>query len=350
MDSCELPRGINLGRNIESGGAPLNSGELCLQEFFVKADVEFHCYDISYGLNHWSRTMFCLFQIQEIDIQYEKLGKLLKNLQDAHEETRLVTQGPAMKAIKQRMEKDVAEVGRIAHFVKGKIDELDRDNLANREKPRCGKGTSVDRSRAATTLAMKKKLKDKMAEFQILRERIQKEYREVVERRVFTVTGTRPDEETIERLIETGDSEQIFQKAIQEQGRGEYSLLIPSQEGTVTVCELLVHLQIMNTVCEIQERYDAARDLERMLLDLQQVFMDMAVLVEGQGDMLDNIETQVLNAVDHVQSTRATLETARKTQKSNRKWKGYAILLLVIIVIIVLAVFRPWEKEKVKQA
>ncbi|KAK8628287.1 hypothetical protein V6N13_063996 [Hibiscus sabdariffa] len=328
QDSCELPRGINLGRNIESGGAPLNSGELCLQEFFVKADVEFHCYDISYGLNHWSRTMFCLFQIQEIDIQYEKLGKLLKNLQDAHEETRLVTQGPAMKAIKQRMEKDVAEVGRIAHFVKGKIDELDRDNLANREKPRCGKGTSVDRSRAATTLAMKKKLKDKMAEFQILRERIQKEYREVVERRVFTVTGTRPDEETIERLIETGDSEQIFQKAIQEQGRGE----------------------IMNTVCEIQERYDAARDLERMLLDLQQVFMDMAVLVEGQGDMLDNIETQVLNAVDHVQSTRATLETARKTQKSNRKWKGYAILLLVIIVIIVLAVFRPWEKEKVKQA
>ncbi|KAK9017596.1 hypothetical protein V6N11_080073 [Hibiscus sabdariffa] len=315
-DSCELPRGVNLGRNIESGGAPLNSGELCLQEFFVK--------------------------IQEIDIQYEKLGKLLKNLQDAHEETRLVTQGPAMKAIKQRMEKDVAEVGRIAHFVKGKIDELDRDNLANREKPRCGKGTSVDRSRAATTLAVKKKLKDKMAEFQILRERIQKEYREVVERRVFTVTGTRPDEETIERLIETGDSEQIFQKAIQEQGRGEYSLLIPSQEGTV--CELLVHLQIMNTVCEIQERYDAARDLERMLLDLQQVFMDMAVLVEGQGDMLDNIETQVLNAVDHVQSTRATLETARKTQKSNRKWKGYAIILLVIIVIIVLAVFRPWEK------
>ncbi|KAK8634219.1 hypothetical protein V6N13_015047 [Hibiscus sabdariffa] len=296
QDSCELPRGVNLGRNIESGGAPLNSGELCLQEFFVK--------------------------IQEIDIQYEKLGKLLKNLQDAHEETRLVTQGPAMKAIKQRMEKDVAEVGRIAHFVKGKIDELDRDNLANREKPRCGKGTSVDRSRAATTLAVKKKLKDKMAEFQILRERIQKEYREVVERRVFTVTGTRPDEETIERLIETGDSEQIFQKAIQEQGRGE----------------------IMNTVCEIQERYDAARDLERMLLDLQQVFMDMAVLVEGQGDMLDNIETQVLNAVDHVQSTRATLETARKTQKSNRKWKGYAIILLVIIVIIVLAVFRPWEK------
>lgn len=27
--------------------------------------------------------------------------------------------------------------------------------------------------------------------------------------------------QTIEKLIETGDSEQIFQKAIQEQGRGQ---------------------------------------------------------------------------------------------------------------------------------
>ncbi|KAM1025508.1 hypothetical protein ACFX13_024752 [Malus domestica] len=32
--------------------------------------------------------------------------------------------------------------------------------------------------------------------------------------------GARADEETIERLIETGDGEQIFQKAIQEQGGG----------------------------------------------------------------------------------------------------------------------------------
>ena len=46
-------------------------------------------------------------------------------------------------------------------------------------------------------------------------------HRDVVERRVYTVTGTRPDEEDVERLIETGESETIFQKAILEQGRGQ---------------------------------------------------------------------------------------------------------------------------------
>lgn len=76
------------------------------------------------------------------------------------------------------MEKDVDEVGKVALFVKSKIEELDREvepfaacitvvviswgviwlpflwfqNLTNRQKPGCGKGTGVDRSRTSTTL------------------------------------------------------------------------------------------------------------------------------------------------------------------------------------------------------
>ncbi|KAG6494646.1 hypothetical protein ZIOFF_042406 [Zingiber officinale] len=156
-----------------------------------------------------------------------------------------------------------------------------------------------------------------------LRERIQQEYREVVERRVITVTGSRPDEETIDHLIETGNSEQIFQKAIQEQGRG----------------------QVMDTLAEIQERHNTARDLERKLLELQQIFIDMAVLVDAQGEMLDNIETQVSSAVDHVQSGTVALQKAKKLQKNSRKWMCIAIIiLLLIVVIIVVAVIKPWGK------
>ena len=44
--------------------------------------------------------------------------------------------------------------------------------------------------------------------------------REVVERRVYTVTGERASEAEVDRMIETGESETIFQKAILEQGRG----------------------------------------------------------------------------------------------------------------------------------
>lgn len=35
------------------------------------------------------------------------------------------------------------------------------------------------------------------------------------------------------------------------------------------------------------------KELEKSLMELHQIFLDMAVLVEAQGEMLDNIEQQV---------------------------------------------------------
>nr|VDC78053.1 unnamed protein product [Brassica rapa] len=299
--SSEFSRDRSNRSDIESAHGPGNSGDLGLAGFFKK--------------------------VIQIDNQYEKLDKHLKKLQAAHEETKAVTKGPAMKSIKQRMERDVDEVGRISRFIKGKIEELDRENLENRSKPGCGKGTGVDRTRTATTIAIKKKFKDKISEFQTLRQNIHQEYREVVERRVFTgfeFEHLSKDSNCFSLLIETGDSEQIFQKAIMEQGRG----------------------QIMDTLAEIQERHDAVRDLEKKLLDLQQVFLDMAVLVDAQGEMLDNIENMVSSAVDHVQSGNNQLTKALKKQKSSRKWMCIAILILLIIIIItVVSVIKPWTQK-----
>ncbi|KAF5726444.1 putative syntaxin [Tripterygium wilfordii] len=188
-------------------------------------------------------------QIQEVEKQVERLLALLKKLKDANEESKSVTKAAAMKAIKKRMEKDIDEVGKIARNVKARLEAINKDNLANRQKPGCEKGTGVDRSRMNITNALTKKFKDLMTEFQTLRQTIQDEYREVVERRVITVTGTRPDEKTIDNLIETGNSEQIFQMAIQQTGRG----------------------QVLNTLEEIQERHDTVKEIEKRLLDLHQV-------------------------------------------------------------------------------
>ncbi|XP_022639471.1 putative syntaxin-131 isoform X3 [Vigna radiata var. radiata] len=59
--------------------------------------------------------------------------------------------GQAAKGIKKRMEKDIDEVGKIAHGFKTKIVAINRDNLSNRQKPGCGKGTRIDRARMNMT-------------------------------------------------------------------------------------------------------------------------------------------------------------------------------------------------------
>lgn len=57
-----------------------------------------------------------------------------------------------------------------------------------------------------------------------------------------------------------------------------YLLLPPSP--------LLPHPQgrgrVLDTLAEIQERHRAVKDLEQSLLELHQIFLDMAVLVEAQ--------------------------------------------------------------------
>lgn len=50
---------------------------------------------------------------------------------------------------------------------------------------------------------------------------------------------------------------------------------------------------MLDTLAEIQERHEAVKELEKSLMELHQIFLDMAVLVEAQGEMLDNIEQQV---------------------------------------------------------
>ncbi|KAL3532219.1 hypothetical protein ACH5RR_005740 [Cinchona calisaya] len=71
-----------------------------------------------------------------------------------------------------------------------------------------------------------------------------------------------------------------------------------------------------------------------------------AVLVDAQGDMIDNIEIRVSTAVDHVQSGNTALQKAKKLQRNSRKWMCIAILILLIIVaIIVVGVLKPWKSN-----
>lgn len=114
-------------------------------------------------------------------------------------------------------------------------------------------------------------------------------------------------------MIATGESETFLRKAIQEQGRG----------------------QILDTIHEIRERHDAAMEIEKNLLDLHQIFLDMSVLVEAQGEQLDDIEHHVTHASSFVHHGTQQLQVAKKHQRNTRKWTCIAIILLLIIIIVI---------------
>lgn len=56
------------------------------------------------------------------------------------------------------------------------------------------------------------------------------------------------------------------------------------------------------------------------------------------------MSVQVSNAVTNVQSGTTALQSAKKHQKSSRKWMCIAIIILLIIVaVIVVGVIKPWK-------
>ncbi|GMH22859.1 hypothetical protein Nepgr_024702 [Nepenthes gracilis] len=245
----------------------------------------------------------------------KEIEELQRKLREEHEESKTLHNAKAVKDLRSKMENDVGQVLKKAKTIKVKLEALDRSNSANRQVPGCGPGSSADRTRTSVVGGLRKNLREKMEEFQELREMVSREYRETVGRRYFTVTGENPDEKTLDLLISTGQSETFLQKAIQQQGRGS----------------------IQDAIIEIQERHDAVREIERNLKELHQVFLDMAVLVQHQGEQLDDIEAQVQRAQSYVDRGTRQLITARSHQKNSRKWLCFGtILLLVIILFIVL--------------
>lgn len=103
----------------------------------------------------------------------------------------------------------------------------------------------------------------------------------------------------------------------------------------------------MNTVEEIKERHRAIQQLERSLMELHQVFLDMAVLVEAQGEMLNNIEVHIKKSQDHVAQANKELQGAKEQQRSMRKWMCIGIIIgLILLLVIVVPVASILSRHK----
>ena len=283
--------------------------------------------DASSGVTSSTSTVENLMKIFFVDVQVIKqnmmmIREALTELNAEHEASKSSTKGEEMAERQERMNRTIERVSNIARETKLRLENLDEDNAKAISSGVVVTGSSEHRTRSALTSSMKTKLKQQMGEFQNLRERLREEYKEIVERRYFAVTGQEANDAEVERLIETGESETMFQTALLEQGRG----------------------QILDTVNEIQDRHYAIRELERKLLELNQVFLDMSVLVEAQGEMIDNVEMHVSKSVEFVKQGNVELRKARMYQKSTRKWACcIMIILLVILIAILLPVLKPWS-------
>ncbi|KAK2856392.1 hypothetical protein Q5P01_005127 [Channa striata] len=94
----------------------------------------------------------------------------------------------------------------------------------------------------------------------------------------------------------------------------------------------------------IQERESAIRQLEADIVDINDIFKDLGMMVHEQGDMIDSIEANVESAEVNVQNATQHLGQAAIYQQSSRK--KICILLIVLAVLAVVIGLIIWGSLK----
>lgn len=155
-----------------------------------------------------------------------------------------------------------------------------------------------------------------------------------------------------QQLLQDFQKAQVdFKRALESRQEKEMQLLMPDtteEERAEMIAEgettsLIVarkmagsHAMILDEVERIREKHQDILRLERSIADLAQMFQEMAVLVESQGEMLDAIEVHVHKTKGYTAKAEQQLITTRKTQHNTQKWMCCLTFVLLIVILAIL--------------
>jgi t-SNARE complex subunit (syntaxin) len=78
--------------------------------------------------------------------------------------------------------------------------------------------------------------------------------------------------------------------------------------------QLQIDVDVQNEI--IAERDNAIAVIQNDMVAVHDAFQQMAILVEQQGDMVDNIQNNVQQAFENVEKGKNEIEKAHESQKS----------------------------------
>ena len=117
----------------------------------------------------------------------------------------------------------------------------------------------------------------------------------------------------------------------------EIQEMIDSQDPNVFSNELMTQkLQSREALNEIEQRHHDILDLEKDIMELQEIFRDLAILIDEQGDVVDNIEAYVETAAHHVQKAGSEIKMAAQYKRSSRKKLIIIIVIIVSVVVVII--------------
>ncbi|XP_059092993.1 syntaxin-1A homolog [Tigriopus californicus] len=119
---------------------------------------------------------------------------------------------------------------------------------------------------------------------------------------------------------------------------------VDEDRDTETGTELMQAQMAKQQLNDLEARFSHFTKLEDSIEEMRDMFLDMNMLVESQGEVIDRIESHVQNAEVDVEHAAEQTKIARKYQSLARRKKIYLITcvvltLVILITAVLLAIF-----------
>ncbi|XP_045785050.1 syntaxin-1A isoform X2 [Maniola jurtina] len=240
----------------------------------------------------------------EVEEIREMIDKIQANVEEVKKKHSAILSAPQSdEKTKHELEDLMADIKKTANKVRGKLKHIEQ----NIEQEEHSNKSSADlRIRKTQHSTLSRKFVEVMTEYN----RTQTDYRDRCKNRILRqleITGRATTDDELEAMLEQ-DNPAVFTQGI-----------------------IMETQQAKQTLADIEARHADIIKLETSIRELHDMFMDMAMLVESQGEMIDRIEYHVEHAVDYVQTATQDTKKALKYQSKARRVREAKNLFLRII-------------------
>ncbi|XP_019756585.1 syntaxin-1A isoform X4 [Dendroctonus ponderosae] len=248
---------------------------------------------------------------QEVEDIREMIDKIQANVEEVKKKHSSILSAPQSDdKTKQELEDLMSDIKKSANKVRAKLKVIEQ-GIDNEETN--NKNSADLRIRKIQQSTLSRKFVEVMTEYN----RTQTDYRERCKARIMRqleITGRTTTNEELEEMLEQ-DNSAVFTQGI-----------------------IMETQQAKQTLADIEARHADIIKLENSIRELHDMFMDMAMLVENQGEMIDRIEFHVEHAVDYVQTATQDTKKALRYQSRARRKKIFIIICLIILLIVLIAI------------
>ncbi|XP_067395857.1 syntaxin-2 isoform X2 [Emydura macquarii macquarii] len=244
---------------------------------------------------------------QQVEELRNNITKIAQNVEEVKKKHSIILSAPNPEGrTKEELEDLNKEIKKIANKIRAKLKAIEQsfaqDGNVNR--------TSIDlRIRKTQHSVLSRKFVEVMTEYNETQTLFRERSKGRIQRQL-EITGKTTTDEELEEMLESGN---------------------PSIFTSDIISDSQITRQALN---EIESRHKDIMKLESSIRELHDMFMDMAMFVETQGEMINNIEKNVMNASDYIEHAKEETKKAVKYQSKARRKMTFIIICVTVLLVI----------------